>query len=141
MNITLTLPLGPPACLDDNTAYYGNNIEPQDYQQTGSSSRCQQRCQSRSECKFWTWTKATGKCYLKTSKAGEPKYEEDYGPNHVGNSDEYVSGSKNCTHVSHQVSHHVISPSFSTLRQTYGQKDKWTNKLTHLLTLTLTNTN
>ena len=100
MNITLTLPSGPPGCLDDNTAYYGNNIENQDYGQIGSSSHCQQRCQSMSECKFWTWTKATGKCYLKTSKDGETWTIEDYGTNHVGNSDKYVSGSKNCTHVS-----------------------------------------
>ena len=53
-----------------------------------------------SECKFWTWTKATGKCYLKTSKDSEPEIAKTMGPNYGGNSDKYVSSSKNCIHVS-----------------------------------------
>ena len=82
-----------------------------------------------SECKFWTWTKATGKCYLKTSKDGEQWTIEDYGSNHVGNSDKYVSGSKNCTHVSHQSFIFNIAADLWTNRHTYGQTNKQNQNL------------
>ena len=96
-HITLKLNLGPPACLDDNTAYYGYNIRIRWI--NGDSSTCQQRCQRRNGCNFWSFYKG-GKCFLKTSKAGEYRYTRKYGPVRKGNNHKYVSGSKYCTHVS-----------------------------------------
>ena len=91
------LNLGPPACLDDNTAYYGYNIRI--FRINGDSSTCQQSCQRRNGCNFWSFYKG-GKCFLKTSKAGEPGPTGIYGPVYPGNNHNYVSGSKYCTHVS-----------------------------------------
>ena len=91
------LNLGPPACLDDNTAYYGYNIRI--FRINGDSSTCQQSCQRRNGCNFWSFYKG-GKCFLKTSKAGEPGPTGIYGPVYPGNNHKYVSGSKYCTHVS-----------------------------------------
>ena len=94
----------PCPCLDDNTAYYGYNIIIQKI--NGDSSTCQQMCQRRNGCNFWSFNKVFPNCtcYLKTSKAGEPKYTKIYGPVYKGNNNKYVSGSKYCTHVSNTYS-------------------------------------
>ena len=99
--VTLTLTLEPPACLDDNTAYYGNNIG--DPRKSIDSSDCQERCERRNRCEFWSFDKGWGECWLKTSKAGEPATTKRYGPVYPGNNHNYVSGSKYCIHVSRSI--------------------------------------
>ena len=90
-------------CLDVNTAYYGYNIV---VLETNSDSiDCQQRCKRMNKCKFWTWSGADHyeKCFLKTSKDGEPALVKIYGPVYPGNKKHDVSGSKHCTHSSNDV--------------------------------------
>ena len=52
------------------------------------------------KCKFWSWygIDQYEKCFLKTSKDGEPALVKIYGPVYPGNNKHYVSGSKHCTH-------------------------------------------
>ena len=97
----MTLTSGPPACLDDDTAYYGNNIG--DPRKSIDSSDCQESCERRNRCEFWSFDKAWGECWLKTSKAGEPATTKRYGPVYPGNNQNYVSGSKYCIHVSRSI--------------------------------------
>ena len=85
---TLTITLEPPACLDDNTLYSGTNIEGTTAS-ASSSSVCQQRCQKQWNCSGWSFAKGSGECFLKWSLRGK-----------LGNNHEYVSGHKNCDHVS-----------------------------------------
>ena len=93
------------SCLDDNTAYYGNNLNsPWNTRNRGiddvkgSSSECQRACANHPRCNFWSWHKdGLGWCYLKRSK---PTYHPVYGAVYVGNNRHYVSGPKHCSHVS-----------------------------------------
>ena len=55
-----------PACLDDNTAYYGNSLKILDGY--SSSSECQMHCDKFSGCSFWSFMKSSGRCFLKNSK-------------------------------------------------------------------------
>ena len=104
--------LGSTNCLDHNTAYYGYNI--QILEQIHDSSDCQQRCQRRNRCKYWSFNKYFGKCHLKTRKDGEPAYVREYGAVYPGNNNYYVSGSKYCTHVSISFSTSYPSKAFHT---------------------------
>ena len=96
---------GDPSCLDDNTAYYGNNLNSPWNRRNrgiddikGSSSECQRACANHPRCNYWSWHKdGLGWCYLKRSK---PTYHPRYGIVYAGNNRHYVSGSKHCTHVS-----------------------------------------
>jgi hypothetical protein len=66
-------------CAQKDVDYYSHNIKgvsdgipAEDY------DNCQELCKNSRECKYWSWTgDPQGKCYLKTSDAGEtPKYPE-----------------------------------------------------------------
>ena len=64
--------LGDPACLDDNTAYYGNNLKILDGYD--SSSECQMHCDKFSGCSFWSFRKSNGRCFLKNSKVPQTTF-------------------------------------------------------------------
>jgi len=71
-------------CLEDNKAYFGNNVVMGYKNIQKSRYECQQSCATHPQCNFWTWTKADGRCYLKTVR------------DNVKTSTSYISGSKNC---------------------------------------------
>ena len=55
-----------PSCLDDNTAYYGNNLK---FENNYSSSEdCRRRCDRYPGCNFWSFMKSNGRCFIKSSK-------------------------------------------------------------------------
>ena len=55
-----------PSCLDDNTAYYGNNLK---FENNYSSSEdCRGRCDRYPGCNFWSFMKSNGRCFIKSSK-------------------------------------------------------------------------
>ena len=103
--VLIMLMEGADGCLEDNTAYYGNNLNsPWNRRNRGiddvkrSSSECQRACANHPRCNYWSWHKdGLGWCYLKRSK---PTYHPRYGIVYAGNNRHYVSGSKHCTHVS-----------------------------------------
>ena len=70
-------------CEEDKYAYQGNNI-PNSKSYQPSKSACQQACAEHDGCSYWTWSKGSTMCYLKTSKAGKRR------------ADNYVSGTKDC---------------------------------------------
>ena len=62
-----------PSCLDDNTEYYGGNVETKDG--FSSSSECRERCDRVNRmnpwggsCGFWSFMKSSGRCLLKHRK-------------------------------------------------------------------------
>ena len=61
-----------PACLDDNTAYYGNSLKILDGY--NSSSECQMHCDKFSGCTFWSFMKSNGRCFLKNSKVPQARF-------------------------------------------------------------------
>ena len=88
---------GNPSCAEDNTAYYGKNLNmpwnEEDDDIKGSSTECQMTCAKTSGCNFWSWMKVRGRCYLKHSKlASHP----DHGEVFLGNDPNFVSGPKEC---------------------------------------------
>ena len=80
-------PNNPKNCLEDNTAYFGNNVRLGNKNMKASRLECQRSCLEHSECKFWTWGKAKpeGPCYLKTARE-----------NVTTGLDIYVSASRDC---------------------------------------------
>ena len=56
------------SCLEDNTAYFGNNLVSGKSNPKPSREECVRSCQDHPQCQFWTWDKTLGSCYLKTSK-------------------------------------------------------------------------
>ena len=75
------------SCLEDNTAYFGNNAKVGSENLQPSQSACQKSCLDHPECEFWTWGKGTpsGPCYLKHAR-----------DNVTPGLDSYISGSKHC---------------------------------------------
>ena len=55
-----------PSCLDDNTAYYGNNLKVEN--NYSSSEDCRRRCDRYPGCNFWSFMKSNGRCFIKSSK-------------------------------------------------------------------------
>ena len=95
-----TPPLGPPSCppghfgtppacscVEDNTAYFGNNARVGSSNPQPSRAACARSCREHPECEFWTWGKGEpmGPCYLKHSR-------DNVSPGLPS----YVSGSKHC---------------------------------------------
>ncbi|QQP37700.1 Uncharacterized protein FKW44_018076, partial [Caligus rogercresseyi] len=74
-------------CLEDNTAYFGNNYRIGSENPQPSRLACRESCANHPECLYWTWGKGdpTGPCYLKTARM-----------NVQTNISHYVSGSKLC---------------------------------------------
>ena len=103
--VLIMLMEGADGCLEDNTAYYGNNLNsPWNRRNRGiddvkrSSSECQRACANHPRCNFWSWRKdGLGWCYLKSSK---PTSHPNYGEVTPGNNMNYVSGPKQCPEVS-----------------------------------------
>ena len=88
---------GNPSCAEDNTAYYGNNLNMPWNEKNGdlksSSTECQRTCDKTSGCNFWSWMKGRKRCYLKHSKSTRhPVHGEVY----PGNDPNFVSGPKEC---------------------------------------------
>ena len=75
-------------CYEDNTAYFGNNVQVGSDNHQASRAACQRSCAQHPTCQYWTWGKGTptGPCYLKTAR-----------DNVTPGLDSYVSGSKHCT--------------------------------------------
>ena len=93
-------------CLDDNTVYQGayNLVNPRlNRNKKNTSMECQKACQHHPRCKYWSWLKKcvrqgirgwwceVGQCHLLSTKG--KKRNNSY----------YVSGSKNCRHVSENI--------------------------------------
>ena len=89
----VTCPAGtwgtPPSCscVEDNTAYFGNNARVGSSNPQPSRAACARSCREHPECQFWTWGKGSpmGPCYLKHSR-------DNVSPGLSS----YVSGSKLC---------------------------------------------
>ena len=89
-------------CFRDNTAYYGHNINNPATTRTRNTIECQQRCQDWTgggRCRFWSFDKEFGRCYIKRSMEGQEYAVAAYGEVFVGNNDKYASGSRECTTV------------------------------------------
>ena len=74
------------SCFEDNTAYFGNNVVFGKSNPKPSREECVSSCQYHPQCKFWTWDKISGSCYLKHSKSS----------NFPTGNTRYVSGPKHC---------------------------------------------
>ena len=70
-------------CEEVGYAYYRNTL-PNGRSYQPSKSACQQACAEHVGCSYWSWSKGSTMCYLKTSKAGK------------GPAENYISGSKDC---------------------------------------------
>lgn len=62
-------------CLEEDVEYAGHGIRNNRINDVESANECQARCQSRSECKYWTWNSGSypvlkNTCWLKASNAG-----------------------------------------------------------------------
>ena len=89
-------------CFRDNTAYYGHNINNPATTRTRNTIECQQRCQDWNgggRCRFWSFDKEFGRCYIKRSMEGQEYAVAAYGEVFVGNNDKYASGSRECPTV------------------------------------------
>ena len=75
------------SCVEDNTAYFGNNARVGSSNPQSSRAACARSCREHPECQFWTWGKGSpmGPCYLKHSR-------DNVSPG----LNSYVSGSKLC---------------------------------------------
>ena len=75
------------SCVEDNTAYFGNNARVGSSNPQPSRAACARSCREHEECQFWTWGKGSpmGPCYLKHSR-------DNVSPGLTS----YVSGSKLC---------------------------------------------
>ena len=75
------------SCVEDNTAYFGNNARVGSSNPQPSRAACARSCREHPECQFWTWGKGSpmGPCYLKHSR-------DNVSPG----LNSYVSGSKLC---------------------------------------------
>ena len=75
------------SCVEDNTAYFGNNARVGSSNPQPSRAACARSCREHPECQFWTWGKGSpmGPCYLKHSR-------DNVSPGLAS----YVSGSKLC---------------------------------------------
>ena len=75
------------SCVEDNTAYFGNNARVGSSNPQPSRAACARSCREHPECQFWTWGKGSpmGPCYLKHSR-------DNVSPGLTS----YVSGSKLC---------------------------------------------
>ena len=74
------------SCVEDNTAYFGNNVRIGPSNTQPSRAACARSCREHPKCQFWTWRKGSpmGLCYLKHSR------------DNVRRLTIYVSGSKLC---------------------------------------------
>ena len=74
------------ACLEDNTAYFGNNALVGSSNPQPSRLACQRSCEDHPDCQYWTWGKGSpGPCYLKHARE-----------NVTPGLESYVSASKSC---------------------------------------------
>ena len=56
-------------CNEDNTDYYGNDIQNYIGFKVSDMSACISECQSHDDCNYWTYRKSTEQCWLKTAKS------------------------------------------------------------------------
>merc|ERR1712142_197477 len=71
-------------CIDEQTAYYGNDVVMGYDNKHASLSGCIKSCQEEGRCKFWSYHDATGYCFLKSQKDNIKKWRG------------YTSGSRDC---------------------------------------------
>ena len=89
-------------CFVDNTAYYGHNLNDFRNTRVQNTIQCQQRCQDWNgggRCRYWSFDKIFGKCYIKRSMEGEEYAVSQYGDVHENNNFNYASGSRECPTV------------------------------------------
>ena len=72
-------------CIDNNTAYFGNDIVMGSNNIQKSARKCGKSCEQMKECQFWTYEKGNSFCYLKYKKG-----------NVTEGLNRYVSGNRNC---------------------------------------------
>ena len=88
-------------CFRDNTAYYGNNLNNPRTMRTLNTIDCQLLCQNWTgggKCRFWSWDKVDGRCYIKKIMDGE-EYDENMTGDEFTDNPRYVTGSRDCKHV------------------------------------------
>ena len=73
------------SCFDNDIDYSGYDINKDYLIPTTSANQCQEKCQERSDCNFWTWDPTwNNACWMKVSKG--PIKRKQY----------LVSGTKHC---------------------------------------------
>ena len=62
-------------CLEDGIEYSGWELERPNYKKLNSAVECQNQCQNRNGCNYWTWSRSNNpnpdnsmRCYLKKEK-------------------------------------------------------------------------
>ena len=55
--------------MEDGYDYFGNDAK--SGQDSDGMKDCAEKCLAEPTCQFWSMEKSTGRCYLKTSKAGK----------------------------------------------------------------------
>ena len=54
------------SCFEDHADYAGNDLT---YFHTPGPEKCQQACETKAACRYWTFVKApTNRCFLKTAR-------------------------------------------------------------------------
>ena len=64
-------------CFDHGLDYYGNDLNPGQYESTESAQLCQEKCQQSSGCHYWTWTPLYHNACWKKSSKGETTFDSN----------------------------------------------------------------
>ena len=89
-------------CFFDNTVYYATNTDTRDLNvphrhKLRSTHDCQRLCQNwrHPTCRFWSFEKTRGYCFLKENNGAKPWDPEEF----AGNNINYASGTSGCRNV------------------------------------------